>query len=144
MSTFIIYNDYQTRLSTRILDLLTNDTDYLLDNAENEAKAMITDRLGDRYDLTAEFGKSGSERNNSLIRFAITIAIYVIYSRIPDEQVPERVVKDYDDTVREMELLQKGKLGCSLTRLTDSEGETISRFRMGNNTPRTHDPYQLE
>jgi phage gp36-like protein len=142
MSTFLNYDDYKTRVTPRILDLLTGDADQLIDVAESEAAATITDRLGERFDLTAEFAKTGSARNRSLMRWAITIAIYIIYARVPDEQIPERVIKDYDDTIRELELLQQGKLGCSLKRLTDTGGDIISRFRMGNNTPRTHDPYQ--
>ena len=142
MSTFLNYDDYKTRVTPRILDLLTGDADQLIDVAESEAAQTITDRLGERFDLTAEFAKTGSSRNRSLMRWAITIAIYIIYARVPDEQIPERVIKDYDDTIRELELLQQGKLGCSLKRLTDSGGEIISRFRMGNNNPRTHDPYQ--
>ena len=142
MSTFLNYDDYKTRVTPRILDLLTGDTDQLIDVAEGEAAQTITDRLGERFDLTVEFAKTGSARNRSLMRWAITIAIYIIYARVPDEQIPERVIKDYNDTIRELELLQQGKLGCSLKRLTDTGGDIISRFRMGNNTPRTHDPYQ--
>lgn len=144
MSTFITYNDYETRLSPRILDLLTAGDNALLDKAETEAVGIINDRLSTIYNTPAELAKTDPDRNPSLVRWAISIAIYVLYARIPDEQVPERVIKDYDDTIRELEMLQQGKLNCTLSRLTDSEGTVISsRFRMGNNTPRSHDPFQM-
>jgi len=142
MSTFINYDDYRTRLTDRIIGLLTDDSDYLLDNAEAEAIGIIKDRLSDKYAITAEFAKTGSERNKSLMRWTIAIVIYTLYSRIPDDEVPERVIKDYDDAIRELELIQQGRLSCTLTLNTDSEGETVSRIRMGSNDPRTHDPYE--
>ena len=76
------------------------------------------------------------------MRWTIAIVIYTIYARIPDDEVPERVIKDYDDAIRELELIQQGRLSCTLTLNTDSEGETVSRIRMGSNDPRTHDPYE--
>ncbi|OGX23341.1 MAG: hypothetical protein A3K54_00040 [Omnitrophica WOR_2 bacterium RBG_13_44_8] len=142
MSTFISYTDYETRLSNRILTLLTEDNDYLLNNAESEAIGIITNRLQDKYSIGAEFAKTGSARNSSLIRWALSIAIYTLYSRIPDEEVPERIIKDYDDTISELEKISQGKLSCTLTLNTDDEGETISRIRMGSNDPRTHDPFE--
>lgn len=142
MSTFITIDDYKGKRSARILDLITGEDDSILNTAETTAIGIITDRLAERYDLAAELAKTDTSRNVSLVRWILALSIYDIYSRIPDEQVPERVIKDYDDTMSELEKIQIGKLGCSLTRETDTEGETITRFRMGNNTPRTHDPYQ--
>jgi Protein of unknown function (DUF1320) len=141
MSTFITYNDYQARLSQRILSLLTDNDNLILDNAEIEAAGIITDRLADKFDLNAEFVKTGSGRNATLLRWMKSLSLYFVYARVPDEEVPERIIKDYDDTRTELEKIQGGKLGCSLKRLTDSEGETITRFRMGSNTPRSHDPF---
>ena len=144
MSTFITYNDYQASKSSRILDLLTEDNDALLDSAELTAIGIVYDRLSDKYNLNAEFAKTASARNTSLMRWVIAISIYLIYARVPDDNVPERVIKDYDDTLKELEQLQQGKLGCTLQRITDTEtGEVKTRFRMGNDTPRSHDPYAL-
>jgi phage gp36-like protein len=142
MSSFISYTDYETRLTPRILKFLTDDNDYLLNNAETEAVGIITDRLADKYSIAAEFAKTGSARNSSLIRWVLAIAIYTLYSRIPDEELPERIIKDYDDAIRELEMIAQGKLRCTLTLLTDSEGETVSRIRMGSNDPRTHNPFE--
>lgn len=142
MSSFITYNDYETRLTPRILKLLTDDNDYLLNNAETEAVGLITDRLADKYSISAEFAKSGSARNSSLVRWTLAIAIYTLYSRIADEEVPERVIKDYDDALEELKLIAQGKLRCTLTLVTDSDGETVSRIRMGSNDPRTHNPFE--
>lgn len=141
MSTFINYDDYRTRRTPRILDMLTGDSDSVLDITETEALSTITDRLGDKFDLAGELSKTGSDRNRSLMRWTLSLSIYILYSGVPDEQIPERVIKDYDDTIRELELIQQGRLSCSLKRLTNDDGSVKTRFRMGNNSPRTHDPF---
>jgi hypothetical protein len=144
MSTFISYNDYQTAKSSRILDLITEDNDTLLDTAELTAIGKITDRLAEKFNLAAEFAKTGSDRNTSLMSWVLALSLYYIYARVPDNDVPERVIKDYDDTLKELEQIQQGKLSCSLQRITDTTtGEIKTRFRMGNSEPRTHDPYAL-
>lgn len=144
MSTFITYNDYQASKSSRILDLLTSENDSVLDSAELTAIGMVTDRLSQLYNLNAEFAKTGTDRNSSLMRWVIALSLYLVYSRVPDDDVPARVIKDYDDTVRELEQIQQGKLSCSLQRLTvELTGEIKTRFRMGNSDPRSHDPYAL-
>jgi hypothetical protein len=143
MSTFIEYDDFLVSIKERILDLLIDDSDTALASASADAQSYITDRLADRYDIAAEFAKTGTDRNNTLLSWMRALILYAIYARVPDNQVPERVIKDYDDTRTELEKIQQSKLGCSLKRLADCEGETISRFRMGSNNPRSHDPYEL-
>lgn len=142
MSTFITYDDYKSKRSARILDLITSNDDTLLDTAEETAISIINDRLSERYNLIAEFAKTETSRNPSLVRWVLSISLYIVYSRIPDEEVPERVIKDYDDTIAELEKIQQGKLSCSLQGVINVEGDIKTRFRMGNNTPRSHDPYQ--
>lgn len=143
MSAFLIMDDFQTRLSDRIIDILSDGDFSKLEAASNEASGIIRDRLVDKYQIDAELAKSGSSRNAILVRYVLSLAIYSLYSRIPDEEVPERVIKDYDDAMNDLKLISQGKLSCSLTINTDSEGNTKSRIRIGSNDPRSHDPYKV-
>jgi phage gp36-like protein len=136
-------DDFQTRLSDRIIDILSDGDFSKLEAASNEASGIIRDRLVDKYQIDAELAKSGSSRNAILVRYVLSLAIYSLYSRIPDEEVPERVIKDYDDAMNDLKLISQGKLSCSLTINTDSEGNTKSRIRIGSNDPRSHDPYKV-
>jgi hypothetical protein len=141
MSTFITRTDYDISMTSRILTQIIGETDTIIDETEETAKSIITDRLAGKYDLAAEFAKTDTSRNRSLVRWMLAISVYLFYHRVPDEQVPERVVKDYDDTMKELEMIQQGKLGCSLSRLEDEDGEVISRIRMGSSAQRTHNPF---
>lgn len=140
MSAFLTETDYQTRLSDRVIDLLTGDINTVLDTASNEACGVIRDRLYDKFQIDSEFTKTGTDRNSMLIRYALSIAVYSLYSRVPDEEIPERVIKDYDDAMSDLRLIAQGKLSCTLTLNIDSDGETKVRLRMGSNDPRSHNP----
>ena len=78
-----------------------------------------------------------------LVRYSLSIAVYGLYSKIPDEEIPERVVKDYDDAMEDIRLISQGKLRSTLPLNTDSDGNTTVKIRMGSNDPRSHNPYRF-
>jgi phage gp36-like protein len=142
MSAFLTTADFQSRLSDRVIELLTGSVYTNLETASNEAAGLLRDRLLDKYAIDGELAKTGTDRNTVLIRYALSIAVYSLYSKIPDEEIPERVIKDYDDAMDDLKLISQGKLSSTLPLNTDSDGETVSRIRMGSNDPRSHNPYR--
>lgn len=142
MSTFLTSQDFLTRINDRVLELLTHNSDNPVELAANEACGIIRDRLFDKYRIDAELSKTGSSRNAVLIRYALSIAVYSLYSKAPDEEIPERVVKDYDDAMEDLRLISQGKLSSTLPLNTDSDGNTTVKIRMGSNEPRSHNPYR--
>ena len=142
MSAFLTFTDFQTRLSDRVIELLTDNLDSRLDDASNEATGILRDRLYDKYQIDAELAKTSTARNAMLVRYALSIAVYGLYSKIPDEEIPERVVKDYDDAMEDLRFISQGKLSSTLPLNTDSDGNTTVKIRMGSNDPRSHNPYR--
>ena len=142
MSTFLTYTDYQTRLSERILSIFKAEDPDSLTKATYIAVGKLTDRLADKYSISGELAKSGSARNISLVEYALSIAVYSLYSKVSDQEIPERIIKDYDDAMSDLKLISQGKLSCTLPLNTDTEGNTTSRIRMGSNDPRSHNPYR--
>lgn len=141
--TFITRADLETRVTSRILDLLATSADTIIEEAELQAISTITDRLSEKYQVAAELAKTVTDRNRTLLRWIEAMILYAIYARIPDDDVPARVIKDYDDTMAELEEIQKGRLSCSLTRvLDDTTGEIVTRIRMGSDPVRTHNPFE--
>lgn len=141
---FIKKEDYETRVQVSIIDQITGENDTLLDDAEKDAGALITDRLSDKYDVQAELAHSGEDRDRSLMRWMISLSLYYIYARVPDEEIPERIIKDYDDTLKELDKIAAGRYGCSLQRVKTADGETKTSIRLGSNSQRTHNPYNYE
>ena len=135
---FLTKPDFDSKLSTNILEQITGGDDALLDMAEKTATGIITDLLSGMYDLTAEFAKTEGERHDNLMNWMLNLSTYLLYDRIPDDEVPERVVKDHDDTMESLHLIARGKLPTTLIPIEISEGVAKRAFRMGGNEPRNH------
>lgn len=136
---FLEITDFETKLSTDIRNQITDSNDAILEDAELHAMAVIEDAFYNKYDLDAEFAKLEDERHKNLLRWMLNLTLYFIYERIPDEQVPERVVKNYDDTVKEIEKIEQGKRNTSLTKLIREDNDRKeTNIRWGGNTKRTH------
>lgn len=140
--TFLTTDDFLMKMSEDIRNQITDTNNAILDDAEIHATAIIQDAFYDKYDLDAEFAKTGDDRHRNLLRWMLNLTIYFIYERIPDEQVPERIVKNYDDTIAEIKAIEQGKRNTSLTKLIREDNQRKeTNFRWGSNEKRTHNPY---
>lgn len=138
---FLTKDDFKTKLSADIIAQITDSDDTVLDDAELQAMAIIQEALSATYDLDAEFAKTAGERHKNLMRWMLNLLVYFIYELVPDTQVPERVVKNYDDTIAKIERLEAGKGNTTLPKIVDAEtGETNTVFRWGSNKKRSHTP----
>ncbi len=143
MSTFITHTDYSYRIKPDIMSQITGDDDLstsvILQNAEDAAVGAVKDALSREYDIDDIFSKTGTDRDPSVVRWVTTLVIYYLYERIPDRLVPERVVKNYDDTLNLLTMVAKGKHPLDLPHAANEEGEPQTRFRWGSAPRRTHD-----
>jgi len=133
--------DFKGFLSTRILTKLNNEYDSELINAEKLAIGMVRDACADKYNMDAELARTGTERNATLIRWLAILATYFMYNDVADDDIPERVIKNYDDVVSQLSRINSGKESVQFTRLTDSDGETTTKFMYGSDTRRSHNAY---
>ncbi len=141
-TTFLTRDDYPAKIDISLMDQITGGDDTILDTTEADAASVIIDRIGTKYKVADELTKSGAGRNRSLVRWMLNISVYFLYGRVPDNDIPERVTKDYDDTLRDLEKIASGKLSCTIDRIMDTAtGTVITRIRMGSNAPRSHNPY---
>jgi hypothetical protein len=150
MSTFISKADYlyqirRARLD-QILEAADEDEDLMLDSAETAAVGMMRKFLDTKYNMAVELAKAGAARNQVLLRFAQVLVIYYIYERVPDEMVPERVVKNYDDVMKMLEKIEDGDSsipGLTPVTITDPNDTTattpVTRRRWGSLTKRSND-----
>lgn len=140
-------DDYKYMIRTyrldQILEAEDEDEDAILDGAEEDALGMIAKHLGNKYDMPLEFGKTGAARNKVVVRWAKVLVIYYIYERVPDEMVPERVVKNYDEVMKALEKIEDGEAGIPslppITEEQDGESRPVTRRRWGSLEKRTHD-----
>ena len=139
---FLTLQDFDLKVSPDIRNQITDSNDVLLDDAEASAMAVIQDAFFDKFDLDTEFAQTGTARHKNLLRWMLNLTLYYIYERVPDTQVPERIVKNYDDTIDEIKAIEQGKKNTSLKKLIDIETEIpVSNFRGSKGTPRLHNPF---
>lgn len=144
---YLIKDDYKYMIRTyrldQILEAEDEDEDAILDSAEEEALGMIDKFLGNKYDMVLEFGKTGASRNKVLIRWAKVLVLYYIYERVPDDMVPERVVKNYDEVMEMLEKVEDGDAGIpglpAKTEEVDGQTQPVTTRRWGSQKKRTHD-----
>ncbi len=151
---YIVKIDYKSRISKELLNLILTrivadaegeDEAAILTDTSKTAVDMITGYACKLYDITPEFSKTGTARNYQILNWAINIALYLIYQRIEDYDVPAKVVKNWDDTTEDLQKLSVGKFQINLPPAPsadggngNNEGTGTGLRRIGSATPRTH------
>ena len=137
---FITDQDLKGKVSDNSLQMIIDQDTSILDNAESTAIATVTDFLHARYDVDGMLAKTGSSRDHNLIRWILDLMIYYLYERIPDKLVPERVIKNYDDSLALLLEIADEKKSVKLDRLSpDEDGKGPSNFRWGGNLAKTYE-----
>lgn len=138
MAAYLIEADFKTVLRDVRLTQIVEGSTTLLADVSDEAQAKITDSLDALYDTDVIFAKTGTNRDKNVLRWMKMIALYYLYSRVEDDLVPERVIKDYDDTLKTLERIEDAIINAKLPRRIDTKGETKTKFRWGSNPKREH------
>lgn len=124
---------------TRLSQMLETQT-AILDHAEAIAITEVKDALYSRYDNTKIFDNTLSDQYPQVKRWVVTLMLYFLHRRLPDQIVPPSVIKDYDDVREYLKDISDAKVSIDLPHLPKSEKDpdNATKFRWGSNTPRTH------
>jgi phage gp36-like protein len=136
MSNFIEKEDYDFHIRTNRLDEILDQDDSILHEAELSAIATVEDALHRFYDSDAIFATTGNDRPKSVMRWVINLVMYHIYERVADNLVPERIVKNYNDTLALLEDVATGKRSVKLQRIASAETAPNTQFRGGGQKAR--------
>ena len=155
---YIVKADYKTRINADLLERILSDAQatpaQILEAISKVAEDTVSSYAGVLYDIAPELLKTATARNHLVMTWALNIATYEMYQRIDDEQVPEKVIKNYDDTVDDLQKLSMGKFPLNLppkpkesTGTGSGEGgpeDTLTDgaglLRMGSQKKRSHMP----
>lgn len=135
---YVTKADLETNIRLYRLEQIIDEDDTKIDEASNDAEAIIRDALSDRYDHASIFAKTGADRHNNVLGWAKYITLYKLYERTPDEMVPERIVKNYDDTLKILAKIADGSRAVILPRIITAEGAKKTKFRWGSQPKRPH------
>lgn len=147
---YVQKTDYIGRISASLLDILIAENPIsIIAEISKEAEDIIASMAGVLYDIAPEFAKTAGARNYYLLNLAKSIGLYFIYQRADDEQIPEKVIKNYDDAMDDLEKISIGKKAIDLPAKVDTtgaatggeEGAATSGTglrRLGSQAKRTH------
>ncbi len=108
-----------------LLDNKDDNTPDIFNQAALEGQSIVRDYLF-RYEIDLEFQKTASDRHASIIFYLKNICLYILYERIEDNDVPERIIKNYNDTIETLREIAQGKLPLSLPiKEEDTDGDSI-------------------
>jgi hypothetical protein len=110
--------DYKSRISTDLLDKIItegDDTgDDILTAASKMAEDTIATQAGVLYDILPEFDKTGLQRNHLIVKWALSLAVYEAIQRLDDESIPDKHIKNHDDTMDDLKQVALGKYPLNL------------------------------
>lgn len=141
MSTFIIATDWENWIDEDVRNQITGTDDTNLDEVEKMAIQMVRDACYGKYDMDTELAKTTTSRNQTLIRWVMCIAVYFLYNKVNDLQIPDRVLQNYEDVRNELRMVAEGKTPIEFERLEDSDGYDLTSFEYGSEDRRSHDFY---
>ena len=138
---YITKDDLKTKSTVYQLDQILEDDDLIIDTASDDAQSIVTDALHQHYNTELIFSKTGTARDKNVVLWMKHITMYHLFDRIPDESIPERVIKDYDDVMRKLDKVSEGRVPVNLPHRTqtDESGNTTpkTKFRWGGGKSRT-------
>jgi hypothetical protein len=135
--SYIDQSDYLPYIRDKILNQVIESTPAILDDAELTAISVVKDALHSNYNVADIFARTGTDRHPQVVRWCITLVLYFIYERIPDNQTPERIKTNYEITLQTLADIEDAKKSVDLPRLV-VEGIKKTNFRWGSQPPRGH------
>lgn len=150
---YIIKVDYKSRISTDLLDKIISEGqstgDDILQVVSKISEDTISTLAGVLYNVSGEFQKVAGDRNGLIFSWALSIACYWMYQRCDDEEVPGKVIKNYEEVMEALLDVSRGKSPLDLPPKIEpgggagggDEGPVIDGNglrRIGSRQPRTH------
>jgi hypothetical protein len=132
-------DEYKTLITDARLTQIIGNDETLIEEAESYAKAVVKDSLFSRYDIDAVYNANANDYP-VVKRWIMYIVLYQLWQRVPDKQIPDRVLKNYEDTQDRLTEIEDGKASFFLPQLqtTDTPSTKVTKFRWGSNIKRSH------
>ncbi len=123
---FIQDEDYKVVIGDAALKVISQVSDTVRANAEEEAIEEMSGYLRPKYDCSAVFSAVGDERNHLVIMYTCDIALYHMSAAMPQKMGSEIRKERYERAVKWLEGVQSGKIVPDLPLLLDDDGELVN------------------
>ncbi len=123
VTMFIQDEDYKVVIGDSALKVISQVSETVRTNAEEEAIEEISGYLRPKYDCSSVFSAEGDERNHLVIMYTCDIALYHMSAAMPQKMGSEIRKERYERAVKWLEGVQSGKIVPDLPLLLDADGE---------------------
>lgn len=130
---FINKADVSRYLDVSTIDQLTDGNDTLVDEAILDAQDRVEEIIQARYDMNAEFAKTGTARHRSLLKHTINITIYFLFQRLYTNVIPEGRIEAWEQAEIWLRDVFAGRVMVDMDKL-DETNEQGWPLRWGSNT----------
>jgi phage gp36-like protein len=126
---YISVEELTSGIHSEALAAITRGDDLKAVQAIVDAMAMVRSYLCVRYDIEAEYAKTGAGRDSMTVKLVRDIAIYYCYEGSSPVNMPETRKDAYDNAVKFLERVQAEKASMNgLTRLDGSKGSNYVKY----------------
>ena len=107
---FLAKTDYRFSISISVLNALTGSDDTIVDEFSAEAVEEMKSYLNTRYDVTAIFNATGTNRNKTIMMYCKDISLYHLYSISTMVAIPDVRVNRYKKALQWLEEVNEQKI----------------------------------
>lgn len=126
---FLTPTDYDFQIREFIKQTIS-PADDSLELAEMAAQTQMETKLRSRYDVAANFSKTGNQRHKELVMYMIDITLYHLHTSITPRNIPELREKRYKAAMEWLKMVAAGELNPDLVLLPDQDSYNL---RVGSN-----------
>ena len=126
---YITVEELTDGIHAESLTAITRGDNSKATKAIDDAMAMVRSYLCVRYDIEAEYAKTGNTRDGMTVKLVRDIAIYYCYEGSSPVNMPETREKAYDDAIAFLKSVQAEKAAMpGLARLDGSKGSNYVKY----------------
>jgi len=146
MKNFLQPTDYNKQIRSSILNVLTNQIDDTLHDAELAAQEEMESYLRRRYDVGAIFSlqQHVADRKKIIVMYLIDITLYHLHSNITPDNIPEIRYLRYTRAIEWLKKVADSKLTPDLPEYPASDNPFEnggSNFFFGWSNEKTSEKY---
>lgn len=136
---FITDQDYQVVIGDAALKVVSQASDEVRTNAEQEAIEEMAGYLRPTYDTASIFAAEGEARNRLVVMYTADIALYHMIAAMPQKMGSEIRKERYERAIKWLEGVQAGKIIPDLPLATDEDGTPTGELLIyGSQRPLRH------
>ena len=118
---FLQTEDYRVVCTDTDLDIISQSSDEIRQQAEQTAIEEVSGYVRSRYDIAEAYEATGTDRNPLLVQLTVSIALYYLGMWLPSFMGNDTREVLYNNAIARLRDIQKGAFTPDFPRYTDED-----------------------